>query len=104
MNIWLIFLLIALGTFSMRYSFIYLLGRYELPATFRRALRFVPPTVLVAIVLPALVRGPNGVDFSFNNARLVAGLLACVVAYRSKNVLLTLAFGMVALFVWQAMM
>jgi len=41
-------------TFGMRLSFIYLFGRFEIPATVKQALRFVPPAVLSAIIAPAL--------------------------------------------------
>ena len=43
MNIWLIMLVGGLITFGMRFSFVWLLGRYEVPVTMRRALHYVPP-------------------------------------------------------------
>jgi branched-subunit amino acid transport protein len=98
-NIWLVFLLGGLLTFGMRYSFIYLLGRFELPETLRRALRFVPPAVLSAIVLPELVIRSGQVDVSLTNFRLLAGVVAILVAWKTKNTLLTILAGMVALLV-----
>ena len=49
--------LVAAGlvTYLTRLSFIALLGRFELPPLAARALRFVPPAVLSAIILPELV-------------------------------------------------
>ena len=69
MNIWLIFFLGGLLTFGMRFIFIYLLGRFEVPETMRRALRFVPPAVLTAIVVPELAIQSNHADFSLTNFR-----------------------------------
>jgi branched-subunit amino acid transport protein len=98
-NVWLIFLLGGLLTFGMRYSFIYLLGRFELPDTVRRALRFVPPAVLSAIVLPELLIRSGQMDVSLTNFRLLAGVVAILVAWRTKNTLLTILAGMLALLI-----
>ena len=99
MNIWLVLLLGGLLTFGMRYSFIYLLGRFELPETLRRALRFVPPAVLTAIVVPELFVRSGQFDVSLTNFRLLAGVIAVLVAWKTKNTLLTILAGMVALLV-----
>lgn len=99
MNIWLVLLLGGLLTFGMRYSFIYLLGRFELPETLRRALRFVPPAVLSAIVFPDLFIRSGQFDFSLTNFRLLAGVIAVLVAWKTKNTLLTILAGMIALLV-----
>lgn len=97
MNIWLIFLLGGLLTFGMRFVFIYLLGRFEIPETMRRALRFVPPAVLTAIVVPELLIQSGQIDVSWMNFRLMAGVVAVLVAWRTKNTLLTILGGMAGL-------
>ena len=97
MNIWLVFLLGGLLTFGMRFIFIYLLGRFELPETMRRALRFVPPAVLSAIVVPELLIRSGRMDVSLTNFRLLAGVVAVLVAWRTRNTLLTILGGMLAL-------
>lgn len=97
MNIWLVFLLGGLLTFGMRFIFIYLLGRFEVPETMRRALRFVPPAVLSAIVFPELLIQSGQFNVTFTNFRLIAGMLAVLVAWKTKNTLLTILGGMVSL-------
>ena len=97
MNIWLVMLLGGLFTFGMRFSFIYLLGRFEIPGTARRALRFVPPSVLTAIVVPELCVRSGEIQLSLTNFRLLAGVLAVLVAWRTRNTLLTILAGMLAL-------
>lgn len=99
MNIWFVFLLGGLLTFGMRFTFIFLLGRFEVPETMRRALRFVPPAVLSAIVIPELVIQSGRIDLSFTNFRLLAGLVAVLVAWKTKNTLLTILAGMLALLI-----
>jgi len=59
MNIWVVMLAAGLLTFGMRLSFIYLFGRFEIPETIRRALRFVPPAVLSAIIRQAFTLYPG---------------------------------------------
>ena len=103
MSIWLVFLLGGLLTFGMRYSFIYLFGKFEFPDTMRRALRFVPPAVLTAIVVPELVIQSDQIDVSFNNFRLLAGLVAVLVAWKTKNTLLTILAGMFILLLLEYM-
>jgi len=66
MTIWLVVLLGGLVTFGMRFSFVWLLGRLEVPETMRRALRYVPPAVLSAIVFPELFLRDNHLDLSLS--------------------------------------
>jgi len=97
MSIWLVFLLGGLLTFGMRFVFIYLLGRFEVPETMRSALRFVPPAVLTAIVVPELFIRSGRVDASLTNFRLLAGIVAVLLAWKTKNTILTIVGGMLAL-------
>jgi branched-subunit amino acid transport protein len=102
MNYWLIILAMGLVTFSIRLLPIALLGRVEIPIVVQRALRFVPPAVLSAIVAPELLMPGGEFNLSLGNARLIAGIIAMIVAWRTKNVLLTIAAGMIALWVLSA--
>lgn len=102
MNLWLTMIAIGLATFTIRLSFISLFDKVEIPDLVRRALRFVPPAVLTAIIIPELLMPTGSMDLSFGNYRLVAGLLAAVVAWRTKNVVLTILVGMLILYLLQA--
>lgn len=103
MNIWLTLLLGGLLTFGMRFSFIYLLGRLEVPETIRRALRFVPPAILSAIIMPELFVQQGQLFFSLSNFRLLAGGVAALVAWKTRNTLLTLVCGMATLLLLQSL-
>ena|SRR5688500_10117484 len=98
---WLVLLLGGLITFGMRFSLIYLFGSFEVPATIRKALHYVPPAVLSAIIFPELFMRDGMLQLSFDNDRLLAGLVAVLVAWFSKNVLITILAGMLALFLLQ---
>ncbi len=101
MSVWLTLLIGGLITFGMRFSLIYLFGKFHIPETLRRALHYVPPAVLSAIVFPELLLHNGGLDLSLNNDRLIAGLIAVLVAWFSRNTLLTILVGMLALFLLQ---
>lgn len=101
--LWLLFLAIGLGTFSLRFSFIYLFGKITMPEWLRRALKYVPPAVLAALVFPALTHPAGTIDISLNNLRLLAGLGGAIVAWKTRNVLWTLATGMTLLWILQAL-
>jgi branched-subunit amino acid transport protein len=104
MNLWLVVIAMGLVTFGIRLVPIVLLGRIEIPLIVQRALRFVPPAVLTAIIVPELLYRNNQIDVSLTNVRLLAGLIAIGVAWRTKNALMTIGAGMVALWILQALM
>src|SRR5215211_8278912 len=89
-------------TFALRLSFIALLGQMEIPLVLARALRFVPAAVLTAVVIPLLLYVNGAVEVSFGNERLLAGLAAVLICWRTRSVLLTLVGGMVVLWTLQA--
>ena len=101
MNIWLVMILCGLITFGMRFSLIYLFGKFEIPETLRKALHYVPPAVLSAIIFPELLIRNGALDISLGNTRLLAGIVAIATAWFSRNTLLTILVGMAALFLLQ---
>ena len=92
--IWSVILGGMVVTYASRLSFIALLPAHRLPGWLRLALRFVPPAVLAALVAPELLRPAGPLAISLANDRLLAGLVACVVAWRLRNTWLTLGAGM----------
>jgi branched-subunit amino acid transport protein len=99
---WLTLVGMGLITYGIRLSMILLLGRIALPDAVQRALRLVPPAVLSAIIFPEILRPAGAWDISPGNPRLLAGLIAAAVAWRTKNALLTIGVGMAALWALQA--
>jgi branched-subunit amino acid transport protein len=89
-------------TFALRLSFVALLGRIRVPPTLGRALRFVPAAVLTAVVIPLLFYKNGALEISLGNERLLAGLVAALIAWRTRSVLFTLGGGMATLWILQA--
>src|SRR5262245_19846597 len=101
MNIWLVMILGGLITFGFRFSLIYLFGRFQIPETMRRALHYVPPAVLAALIFPELFMRDGILALAADNDRMWAGLLAVLVAWFSRNTLITILAGMIALLLLQ---
>lgn len=87
---------------ALRLSFIALLGHMEIPRLLDRALRFVPAAALTALVIPFLFYENGASQVSLGNERLLAGLVAALIAWRTRSVLFTLAGGMAMLWTLQA--
>lgn len=90
-----VFAAIGAGTYVFRSSLIVLFGRVEVPAVVVRASRYVAPAVLAAIVLPALVV-PEGGRVDLLSIRMLAGVVAAVVAWRTRSIPWTVAAGFAA--------
>jgi branched-subunit amino acid transport protein len=91
----------AAVTFAIRYPVLALLGKIELPPVLLRGLRYVPPAVLTAIVVPEVLMPDNELLIRLDNAYLIAAIIAALVSWRSKNLLLTISVGMVVFFLWR---
>ncbi|MEW5868893.1 MAG: AzlD domain-containing protein [Chloroflexota bacterium] len=100
-GLWLAMIVAGLATYLIRLSFIWLFGRQAVPEWLRRVLRFVPPAVLTAIVFPEVLMPTGQLDLTLSNARLAAGLLAALVAWRTRNAMLTIVVGMLVLWILQ---
>lgn len=95
-TVWTTIVLAAAGTYALRASFLSAARRLvDLPPLAERILRQIPPAVLAALVVPALVR-PDG-DLDLWQPRLLAGVMAALVSWRTRNIALTLVTGMVVL-------
>ncbi|HKS11930.1 MAG TPA: AzlD domain-containing protein [Pseudomonas sp.] len=96
---WITFLLIGLGTFALRLSFIEFYGALRIPPLLRRALAYVPASVLAALVVPAVMIQDKHAGVDWTNPQIPAAILAGLVAWRTRSTLLTLAVGMGTLWV-----
>ena len=88
-------------TFGVRYPVLALVSRLALPPVVLDALKFIPPAVLMAIVIPAVLMPAGQVNFGLDNAYLVAGIAAALIVWRTKNLLLTIVLGMVIFLGWR---
>jgi branched-subunit amino acid transport protein len=92
----------AIVTFLIRYPVLALLGKVTLPDPALRALRYIPAAVLTAIIVPAVLL-PDGEFKIGSNAFLLAAIVAVLVSWRTKNLLLTIVIGMASLWLLRAL-
>lgn len=93
----------SLVTFSTRYPVLVYLSRKELPKAFKQALGYVPPVVLVAIIVPEVLAPGGQVQFSLSNSALAASLISIFISWRTKNLLLTILVGMAVYWLWSGL-
>ena len=99
MSPWVIVIIVGIGTYLTRLSFIGILGTREVPTYVERPLRLVAPAVIAAIAIPELVAPEGEVFISFDNLRLLAGLVATVVAWKTRSIGWTIGVGLVSLWI-----
>ena len=94
-KIWIVMIAVGLLTFATRLSFVLLLERWQPPEIIRRGLRYVPVAVLTAIFIPEMLISDGTLVLSPLNPRLIAGIAAILVAWKTKSALWTIAIGMI---------
>lgn len=99
MSIWWIMLFGGMLTYATRLSFILLFGEIEIPVLVKRALKYVPPSVLATLIFPELLLHSGNLDISFSNLRLISGMVAILVAWRTRNMWITILSGMIMLMI-----
>ena len=85
-----IFAGMALVTYFTRYAMIAALGR-EVDPLLRRWLRYLPPAVLAALVVPAALAPQGNLEIGLRAWAVVVG---AVIAWRTRSVLWTILGGL----------
>lgn len=95
-QIWAIIVGLGLGTLTLRFSFLGLIGRRQLPDWVLRHLRYTPVAVLPGLVAPQVFFPPAN-DGVTDPARLVAAAVTLVVGYYTRSVVWAIAAGFATL-------
>ncbi|AQW30603.1 AzlD domain-containing protein [Ralstonia syzygii subsp. celebesensis] len=94
-----VLLISGAATYLIRLSFIALEGRMNLPLWFRSALPYVPAAMLMALIAPDLLVRGGALAVSVDNPRLVAGIVAIVIARVTRSAMWTIVAGMAVLLI-----
>lgn len=97
LKIWFIILVLGVGTYLIRWSFLGAIGNRAIPQWAARALRYTPVAVLPAIAAP-LVVWPAATDGQPDPVRLSAAAVTLGVGLLTRNTLLAIVAGLVTLF------
>ncbi|MFC3166581.1 MULTISPECIES: AzlD domain-containing protein [Paracoccus] len=96
-TVWLVIVVLGIGTFLIRWSFLGALGNRDLPSWVLRMLRYTPVAVLPALVAP-LVVWPAATGGQPDPARMAAAMATVAVGLLTKNVILAILAGAITLF------
>lgn len=95
-TLWLVILSLGIGTFLIRFSFLGLVGDRDLPPLMIKMLRYVPVTVIPALVTPMVV-WPKATGGETDPMRMIAAMVALAVGATTKNALAAIFVGMAVL-------
>jgi branched-subunit amino acid transport protein len=102
-TIWTVIIVLGLGTFAIRYSFLGLIGGREMPPWVLRHLRYTAVAVLPGLVAP-LVIWPAATGGEPDPARMAAAAMTLAVGLWTKSVLWAMGAGAVTLYAVLALM
>ena len=96
--IWLVMILGGIFTFGTRFVMLSGWVAHGLPRWLIDALAFVPIAVLTAILVPAVLIDPATQQITvIGNARIVAAVVATIIALLTRNVIATISSGLATL-------
>lgn len=98
---WLLILGMMVVTFGIRYFLLAFAGRIKLPPLMEASLHYIPPAVLIAMTVPAVLLPKGELHLSYTNPYLVAAVLATVAGILTKSLMATIAIGLFAFFAFQ---
>jgi branched-subunit amino acid transport protein len=88
-------------TFGIRYFLFALADRIRMAPWIEGSLKFIPPAVLTAITLPAVLLPQGDWQVSLTNPYLVSAIAATAAGILTRNLLATIAIGLSAFFVYR---
>lgn len=95
--IWLVILILGIGTYLIRFSFLGLIGGKDLPQWVLRHLRYTAVAILPGLVAP-MVLWPAATGGEVDPARLSAALVTFAVGILTRNVIAAITLGGLTLF------
>jgi branched-subunit amino acid transport protein len=103
LKLWIVIVAVGALNYFSRLSFIAFFARRSMPPTLARALRYVPVAMLTALIIPMVLPGPPIVVPDVPTPKILAALVAGVVAWFTHSTPKTLVAGMLALWLLQAL-
>ncbi|MEO0913297.1 MAG: AzlD domain-containing protein [Pseudomonadota bacterium] len=101
--IWSVIVLLGIGTYLIRFSFLGLIGDRPLPPFVLRLLRYVPVAVMPGLIAPMIV-WPEATGGAPDAPRLMAAFAALVVGGVTRSLLGAIFAGMGTLYLAQALL
>ena len=84
----------VIATYSVRWILFGFAQRITFPEWFKVALGYVPVAVLTALFVPIVIKPYGDVWLSIDNPYLISAIVAAMIAWKWKNLLLTISLGL----------
>ena len=98
---WLMILGMMGVTFGIRYFLFALANRITMPPLVEASLNYITPAVLISLTFPAILAPKGEWALTFENPYLVSAIFAAVSGMLTRNLLATIAVGLLAFFAYQ---
>ncbi len=95
---WLNVILLAVGTLTIRGSFIAMSSRITISDRWRQIFSYIPVAVLPAFVAPAVFFHEGHQAWLLGKERFIVLIISTAVCFYTKSTLITITFGLVALY------
>ncbi len=95
MRISMLLLIIGAGaaTYLTRFPLMIISGRKEISPKVAKLMSFIAPAVLTSLIAPAIFIKEGSIDLSLSNSYIIAAAITALIAYYSKNMLVTVITG-----------
>ena len=93
---WISIIIAGLLTYFTRMAMITLVSREMLSVRVKEVLAYVPSAVFPAIIFPAIFINDYGTFVEINDPKIFAAIIAIIVGYYSKNIILTILSGLIS--------
>lgn len=97
---WVNVFLLAVGTLVIRGSIIALSAKVKISDRLKELFTFIPAAILPAFVAPAVFFHKGTVEWMMGKERAIVLVLATILCAVTRSTLATIAFGLVALFLF----
>lgn len=95
LNVLIVILGVAIVTYIARALPILVLANKELPSDLKIWMKYIPPAIFAALILPDICNF-NG-DLSFVNPKFFSSIIVFLVSYKTKSLALSIIFGVISI-------
>lgn len=96
---WVVIFFLSLGTYTTRVFFLLLSDRIRIPESLKKLFSYIPAAVLPALITPMVVFHQGSLELLAEYERPLVMVFATLVCFWSKSMVVTVGFGLTALYV-----
>lgn len=83
----------GIATYLTRFPLLVLSRKKEIPEGLLKYMEYIAPSILTALIVPAIFIQNGKLNWSFSNIYIIAAIITSLVAYFSKNMLVSVITG-----------